>query len=109
MRNYIHSEGQRTGIEPNGQYYYYYYIYNLIKRHIPPSGGTRYVFREPQKIQSLRGLMPLIYMGKSEEERLTQYKNNYRLGPLYDFEIKKGNFYPSRILYFLNPRKGICE
>jgi hypothetical protein len=48
-------------------------------------------------------------MGKPEKGRLTQYKNNYKSGPLHDFEIEKESFCPSRILYFLNFEKEICE
>jgi hypothetical protein len=49
--------------------------------------------------------MPLIYIGKPEEGRLTQHKDSYRSGPLHDFEVKRESFYPSQTLYLLNPGK----
>jgi hypothetical protein len=48
MRNYIHSERQRTGNKFNGQYHYYgYYTYGLNQGHISQSKGPGYLFRRP--------------------------------------------------------------
>jgi hypothetical protein len=85
MRNYIHVEKQRTGFQSNGQHNHgrYYCDDSLNERYVLPDNGIRHFFGKPQKIQSIRGAVPYIFIGRREERRLEESKNDIRVGTVY--------------------------
>jgi hypothetical protein len=51
MRNYVHSEGQKTGSEPNGQHHYHdCYTHGPNQGHIPQSESPEYLLRRSQEV-----------------------------------------------------------
>jgi hypothetical protein len=87
MRNYVHSEGQKTGSEPNGQHYYHdCYTHGPNQKHISQSESPRYLFRRSQEVQDIRITVSYVPINRREERRLKKSENNFRTGLIHDIQ-----------------------
>jgi hypothetical protein len=53
--------------------------------------------------------MPYILIGRYEERRLAQFKNNLKINSIYNIPVKKRDVRSPEVLYNLNIKKRICE
>jgi hypothetical protein len=88
MRNYVYSERQRTGNEPNKQYYYHgYCTHGPNQKYIPQNKSPEYLFRRSQEIQGIRITMSYIFIGRRKKEKLEKSENSFKISLIHNIEI----------------------
>jgi hypothetical protein len=53
--------------------------------------------------------MPYVFMGRWEERRLAQFKDNFKINFVYNVQIKGRGVRSFRTIHNLNFRERICE